>query len=167
MTPLISPTVKLNYPNSPYLESLLQEEEDSDFLQNDEPQDPAELPSFQKQQDTEYPDIESLEQGQEPYPQSMPEEEDTAFDFDSPQDEDALNAVASVESEEDPASVSVRRGWWWRLFRGDSACTRYFRPLSGDPISKKFYRDHICLVRRGNPPNLNAFCRDFRRGPQV
>ena len=50
--------------------------------------------------------------------------------------------------------------------KGDSVCDR--RTLHAeDVISQKFYDDHICLLRKGPPEDLSAFCRDFRRGQPI
>ena len=60
-----------------------------------------------------------------------------------------------------PSAVAARG-------RGDIACDldahRYLKEK--DVISEKFMKDHICLIRKSAPTDLEAFCRDFRQGPR-
>lgn len=49
---------------------------------------------------------------------------------------------------------------------GAEVCDR-LRLNANDVISQKFMKDHICLIRGTAPGNLEAFCRDFRKGPPV
>lgn len=53
--------------------------------------------------------------------------------------------------------------------RGDTACDRniHRRLEEDDVISEKFMKDHICLIRKDRPKNLEAFCSDFRHGQPV
>ena len=49
--------------------------------------------------------------------------------------------------------------------KGDDACDRSLTLAPCDRISQKFYDDHICLVRKDPPKNLDLFCDDFRNLP--